>query len=94
MNEEQLIAEPTIEPKPLTDWQIRKITQHANRRQGKLAEQLKAALRLAGRVKTPKELEREARKQFKREQKRMELLTKSKYPTPKRLNRKQMRKLF
>ncbi len=92
MNEETIVIEPTAEPKPLTAWEQHKAALRANRRQGKLGELLKSIERLQGRVKTEKELSREARKQFKREQKRMELLTKSKYPTPKR--RKNARRLF
>jgi hypothetical protein len=65
-------------------WTARKAEQKANRRGGKFAEQNKSMLRLTGRVKTAKELERDQRKQLKKQQKRMELLTKSHYPTPKR----------
>lgn len=58
------------------------------KRQGKFAEEKKAAERLKDRMLTQKELERAARRKFKREQKRMELLTKSKYPAPKRKKKK------
>lgn len=81
-------------PEQQTAFLARKAEQKANRRKGKFLEQMQSAVRLQGRTLTPKEIKRQLLKQAKIDQKRMELLTKSKYPTPKYLSRKQTRRMF
>jgi hypothetical protein len=82
---------PVLTPEQLA-WLQHKIALRAARApKGKFAFLASAVQRLSGRQPTERELERQARKAFKKQQKRMELLTKSHYPTPKK---KASRRMF
>lgn len=91
-------SEPAAPP-PLTPEQIAWLAHKADLQaqrapKGRLATLISAAQRLQGRTPTEREVKRQAAKEFKRRQKRMELLTKDRYPTPKRQKPSRRRRMF